>query len=71
VEVNEKLTEQHTELSVLKEFAASGLQKIETLSTQLEQLSDIVRKCFPEEALKHEEDNTTDNNSPLPLPDYY
>ena len=77
-EVNEKLTEQHDELSILKEFAASGLQKIEILSSQLEKLSDIVKKYIPEEALKNEEDkngasdkNETRSASPLPLPDYY
>ena len=76
-EVKEKLTEQHGELSIIKEFAASGLQKIEILATQLEKLSDIVKKSIPEEALKNEEENngTGDNNNgsaaPLPLPDYY
>ena len=75
-EVKEKLTEQHGELSIIKEFASSGLQKIEILAIQLEKLSDIVKKNIPEEALKNEEDkngagDNSESAAPLPLPDYY
>ena len=74
--MKEKLTEQHDELSILKEFAALGLKKIEILSSQLERMSDIMKKSIPEEALKNEEDKNgaSDKNefvAPPPLPDYY
>ena len=75
-EVKEKLTDQDSELSILKEFAASGLKKIDVLSAQLEKLSNIVMKCIPEEALKNKEDENGDGDDnkpevPLPLPDYF
>ena len=51
----------------------SLLQRIEILSSQLEKLSDIMKKFIPEEALKNEEDKdgASDKNESLPLPDYY
>ena len=46
------------------------------MSSQLEKMSDIMKKSIPEEALKNEEDKNgaSDKNesvAPPPLPDYY